>query len=49
MFKALMLKKNEEDKKSTGKVEDINTSDLPEGDVLVKVNYSTLNYVSINS
>ena len=44
MFKALMLKKNEENKKAIGKVEDINTSDLPEGDVLVKINYSTLNY-----
>ena len=39
-----MLKKNEEDKKATGKVEDINISDLPEGEVLVKINYSTLNY-----
>ena len=44
MFKALMLKKNEENKKAIGIVEEINTSDLPEGDVLVKINYSTLNY-----
>ena len=44
MFKALMLKKNEENKKAIGRVEDINTSDLPEGNVLVKINYSTLNY-----
>ena len=44
MFKALMLKKNEEDKKAIGTVESINTSDLSEGNVLVKINYSTLNY-----
>ena len=44
MFKALILKKKEEDDKAIGTVEDINISDLPEGDVLVKINYSTLNY-----
>ena len=33
-----------EDDKAFGTVEDINISDLPEGDVLVKINYSTLNY-----
>ena len=44
MFKALILKKKEEDDKAFGTVEDINISDLPEGDVLVKINYSTLNY-----
>ena len=36
--------KKEEDKKPTGAVENINLSDLPEGDVLINVNYSTLNY-----
>ena len=44
MFKALVLKKEEDQKKSTGQIESVNISDLPEGDVLVKVNYSTLNY-----
>ncbi|MDC3024504.1 oxidoreductase [Alphaproteobacteria bacterium] len=44
MFKALMLSKKEEDKKATGEIKDINLSDLPEGDVLVNISYSTLNY-----
>ena len=43
MFKALLLKK-EDNQKATGSLEDINISDLPEGDVLVKINYSTINY-----
>lgn len=40
--KALMLR--EADKKVTAAIETINRDDLPEGDVLVKVSYSTLNY-----
>ena len=44
MFKALLLKKNENEKKAIGTVEHINLSELPAGEVLVKVNYSTLNY-----
>ena len=40
MFKALLLKQ-EENKKATATVEDIDVSKLPEGDVLVKINYST--------
>ena len=44
MFKALILNKKENDKKATGTVENINLSDLPEGDVLINVKYSTLNY-----
>lgn len=44
MFKALILNKKEDDKKATAIVENINLSDLPEGDVLINVNYSTLNY-----
>ncbi len=43
MFKALLLKQ-EENKKATATVEDIDVSKLPEGDVLVKINYSTINY-----
>ena len=43
MFKALLLKQ-EENKKATVTVEDIDVSKLPEGDVLVKINYSTINY-----
>ena len=43
MFNALVLNKKE-DQKATGKVDKINIADLPEGDVLVKINYSTLNY-----
>jgi acrylyl-CoA reductase (NADPH) len=44
MFKALILNKKENDKKAIGTVENINLSDLPEGDVLINVKYSTLNY-----
>ena len=44
MFKALVLKKKEKDNKANVLVEEINESNLPDGDVLVKINYSTLNY-----
>ena len=43
MFKALVLEK-EVDQKAIGNIKDVNVEDLPEGDVLVKVKYSTLNY-----
>ena len=43
MFNALILNKIQ-DEKVTAKVDKINLTDLPEGDVLVKVDYSTLNY-----
>ena len=43
MFNALVLNKKD-DNKATGKVEEMNISDLPEGDVLIKIHYSTLNY-----
>ena len=43
MFNALVLNKIE-DQKSTGKVEEIEISNLPEGDVLINVDYSTINY-----
>ena len=43
MFNALVLNKKD-DHKATGKIEEINISDLPEGDVLIKIYYSTLNY-----
>ncbi len=43
MFNALVLNKKE-DQKATGNVETIKLSDLPEGDTLVNIKYSTLNY-----
>ena len=43
MFNALVLNK-EEDQKATGEIQEIDISQLPEGDVLVKVDYSTINY-----
>jgi acrylyl-CoA reductase (NADPH) len=43
MFNALVLNKIE-DQKSTGKVKEIDISNLPEGDVLINVDYSTINY-----
>ena len=43
MFKALVLKKQDNADASVS-VEDLNISDLPEGDVLVKVSFSTINY-----
>ena len=43
MFKAVVLKK-QDDADASVSVEDLNISDLPEGDVLVKVSFSTINY-----
>ncbi len=43
MFNALVLNKIE-DEKASGKVEVIETSNLPDGDVLIKIDYSTINY-----
>jgi len=43
MFNALVLNKKDNNK-ATGKVEEINISDLPEEEVLIKIHYSTLNY-----
>ena len=43
MFKALVLKK-QDDADASVSVEDLKLSDLPEGDVLVKVSFSTINY-----
>ena len=42
MFKALVLRKS--DDQVTGKVEEVDEARLPEGDVTVAVEYSTLNY-----
>ncbi|CAM3738929.1 MDR family oxidoreductase [Parendozoicomonas haliclonae] len=42
MFKALVLE--QEDKKTLSSIRQLTISDLPEGDVLVKVDYSSLNY-----
>nr|CRH08138.1 Putative quinone oxidoreductase yhdH [Candidatus Magnetococcus massalia] len=41
-FKALVL--NQEEKKTLSAIEQISEQDLPEGDVLVKVSHSSLNY-----
>jgi acrylyl-CoA reductase (NADPH) len=43
MFNSLVLNKTD-DQKATGKVEVITVSDLPEGDVLINIDYSTINY-----
>ena len=42
MFKALIL--DQQDKKTVAEIRQIDESQLPEGDVLVAVNYSSLNY-----
>ncbi|GHA61860.1 MDR family oxidoreductase [Photobacterium aphoticum] len=42
MFKALVL--NQEDKKTLVSIEQLDNSQLPEGDVLIDVDYSSLNY-----
>ncbi len=42
MFKALVLE--QEDRKTLTSIRQIDISDLPEGEVLVKVDYSSLNY-----
>lgn len=41
-FKALIL--NQEDSKTVASIKNLTTADLPEGDVLVAVEYSSLNY-----
>ncbi|MBJ86575.1 MAG: hypothetical protein CMJ11_08350 [Pelagibacterales bacterium] len=43
MFNALVLNK-EEDQKATNEIKELDISMLPEGDVLVNVDYSTINY-----
>ena len=44
MFKALVVQKDEESGKTSASVEDLTLDDLPEGDVTVAVEYSTVNY-----
>ncbi|MGD1882692.1 MAG: acryloyl-CoA reductase [Paracoccaceae bacterium] len=44
MFNALMVRKDEETGKTNAAVEEIGLDDLPEGDVVVAVEYSTVNY-----
>ncbi|MEM6375087.1 MAG: acryloyl-CoA reductase [Pseudomonadota bacterium] len=44
MFKALVVEKDEESGKTSAAVKDIGLDDLPEGDVTVAVEYSTVNY-----
>ena len=43
MFKALVVEKNDEGKTSAS-VKDLDLSDLPEAEVTVAVDYSTVNY-----
>ncbi|SLN52690.1 Acrylyl-CoA reductase AcuI [Roseovarius litorisediminis] len=44
MFKALVVEKDEESGKTSAAVKEISESDLPEGEVTVAVEYSTVNY-----
>ncbi len=44
MFNALVVNKDEESGKTSAAVEQISVEDLPDGDVLVAVDYSTVNY-----
>ncbi len=44
MFKALVVEKDSESGKTSAAVREIGVEDLPEGEVLVAVDYSTLNY-----
>ncbi|MDX2482253.1 MAG: acryloyl-CoA reductase [Pseudodonghicola sp.] len=44
MFNALVVNKDEESGKTSAAVEQISVGDLPDGEVLVAVDYSTVNY-----
>ncbi|MEO0372717.1 MAG: acryloyl-CoA reductase, partial [Pseudomonadota bacterium] len=44
MFNALVVEKDEESGKTSQSVKEISVDDLPEGDVTVAVEYSTVNY-----
>ncbi len=44
MFKALMVRKDEESGKTSAAVEEIGLDDLPQAEVTVSVEYSTVNY-----
>ena len=44
MFKALVVEKDAESGKTSAAVREIGLEDLPEGEVTVAVEYSTLNY-----
>ncbi|MGJ8518417.1 acrylyl-CoA reductase (NADPH) [Carnimonas bestiolae] len=44
MFNAILVQKSELDNKSSASLTQIDTASLPEGDVLVRVEWSTLNY-----
>lgn len=43
MFNALVLNKLD-DQKATGEIQELDISDLPEGDVIIQIDYSTINY-----
>ena len=43
MFKALLAEKNEEE--INVEIRELNNEDLPEGDVLIDVEFSTINYI----
>jgi acrylyl-CoA reductase (NADPH) len=44
MFKALVVERDEDTKKTTASVQEIGLDDLPHGEVTVAVDYSTVNY-----
>ncbi len=44
MFNALVVEKDEESGKTSAGVQEISVDDLPEGDVIVAIDYSTVNY-----
>ena len=44
MFNALVVEKDEESGKTSAEVKQIGIDDLPEGEVTVAVEYSTVNY-----
>ncbi len=44
MFRALVVEKNEDSGKTSAAVQDLSLDDLPEGEVTVAVEYSTVNY-----
>ena len=43
MFKALLAEKNEDGEISVG-IQELNDGDLPEGEILIDVEFSTINY-----
>lgn len=44
MFKALVMTQDSESGKASAEIQDLNLADLPDGEVTVAVDYSTVNY-----